>query len=117
MSELQNVGQVRSPVCKHHQRGYCRNESQCSQTHNDNVCKERVCRNPECRERHPKICKYYIRNGECRWKEECAYKHKRSDSNTKIDILEREVKELKDDIKQLCKNMSEMMIKMISLEE
>ena len=44
-------------------------------------------------------------------------KHKRSDSNTKIDILEREVKELKDAIKQLCKNMSEMMIKMISLEE
>ena len=45
------------------------------------------------------------------------YKHQRSDSNNKIDILEREVKEHKEDIKQLCKNMSEMMIKVISLEE
>ena len=119
MSELQNVGQVQSPVCKHHQRGYCRNGSQCSRTHNDNICKEIVCQNPECRERHPKICKYYIRNGECWWKEECAYKHKRSDSNIKIDILERKEKSksLKMTLNSFVKKMSEIMIKIISLEE
>ena len=43
--------------------------------------------------------------------------HKKMDSNFKIDILEREVKQLKDDIKQLTTNMSEIMVKVITLEE
>ena len=70
-----------------------------------------------CRERHPKPCKFYIRNGQCTRKEECAYGHKKSDDNIKIELLEIEVKKLKSEIKQLTSNMSEIMIKMITLEE
>ena len=70
-----------------------------------------------CKERHPKTCKFYLRTGGCKWKEDCAYMHKKSSSNIKIDILESEVKKLKDDVRQLTKNMSEMMIKIITLEE
>lgn len=117
MFEHQNVGHDPSPVCKHHQRGYCRNGSQCHQVHNSNICRERVCRNPMCRERHPKTCKFYLRVGGCKWKEDCAYMHKKMDSNIKIDILESKVKKLKDDIKQLTTNMSELIIKLITLEE
>ena len=70
-----------------------------------------------CRERHPKTCKFYLRKGGCKWKEDCAYLHQKSSSDITIDILESEVKKLKDDVKQLTNNMSEMMIKMITLEE
>ena len=94
MSEHQNVGHQQHPVCKYYQRGYCRKRSQCSQEHNNNKCKDRVCRNPWCRERHPKTCKYFLINGECPWKEECAYEHKKSDNNPKIDLIESEVIEL-----------------------
>ena len=117
MSEPQNMGHQQQSVCKHYQRGYCRKRSQCSQEHNNNICKERVCRNPRCRERHPKTCKYFLINGECPWKEECAYEHKKSDNNPKIDLLESEVIKLKHELKQLNSNMSEMMIKLITLEE
>jgi hypothetical protein len=58
-----------------------------------------------------------MKNGGCKWKEDCAYKHKKSDSNVTINGLESEFKKLKDDIEQLTNNMSEIMIKMITLEE
>ena len=91
MSDKKNIGHEQLPVCKHHQRDFCRNRSQCNEEHNNKIYKERVCRNPRCRERHPKTCKFYIRNGECKWKEDCAYAHNKSDNNIKIEILENEV--------------------------
>ena len=59
----------------------------------------------------------FLINGQCPWKEECAYEHKKSDNNAKIDLLESEVIKLKHEQKQLNSNMSEMLIKMITYEE
>ena len=42
---------------------------------------------------------------------------KNSDSNIKIEILKNQVRKLTNEIKQLNSNMSEIMIKMITLEE
>ena len=55
---------------------------------------------------------YYLK-----WKEDCAYEHKKSDSNIKIEILKSQVRKLTNEIKQLNNNMSEIMMKMITLEE
>ena len=117
MSKHQNVGSEESPVCKHNQRGFCRNGSQCLQPHNNNICQKRVCRDQNCRERHPKECKYYTRNSDCKWKEECVYKHKKSESKIKIDMLETKVEELEDELKQMKNNLSEIMVKMLLDEE
>ena len=62
---------------------------------------EKVCRNPHCQERHPKTCKFYERNGDCWWKEECAYEHKKSYNINKIDMLEEEVMNLKNHINEI----------------
>ena len=86
MSDDQNVAHEQYPGCKHDQRGFCRNRSQCYQEHNNKICKESVCRNQMCREKHPKPCKFYIRNGQCMRKEEYAYEHNKSDDNIKIEI-------------------------------
>ena len=99
MSDNQNDRQEVPSVCKYFQRGYCRNRSWCHQPHNNNVCKERVFRDPYCSERHPKTCKFYARNGACRGKEECAYEHNKSENSDKLCLLEKEVKNLEDDMK------------------
>ena len=117
MSNKHNVGHDQSPVFKHHQRGHCRIVSECHQAHNNNICRERVCRNPMCRERHPKIGKFYMKNGGCKWEKDVAYMQKKSDSIVTIDRLESEVKKLKYDILQLTTNMSEIIIKMSTLKE
>ena len=48
---------------------------------------------------------------------QCAYEHNKSDNNIKIEILENEVRNLTNEIKQLNSNMSEIMIKMTTFEE
>ena len=106
MSENENVRHGEPPVCKHYQRGYCRYGSKCLQPHISKICKDRICRKHNCRERHRRTCKFYASNGECKWKDTCAY-----------DILEKEVKYLKEELQNLNNNMSEMMVKMIYLEE
>ena len=82
---------------------FCRNRSWCPQPHNNVVCKERVCRDPNCRERHPKTCKFYARSGGCRWNKECAYVHNKLENNDKLCMIEKEVENLKDNIKHIKK--------------
>ena len=116
MSENENVRHGEPPVCKHYQRGYCRYGSKCLQPHISKICKDRICRKHNCRERHPRTCKFYASNGECKWKDTCAYEHRKSGDEIKIDILEKEVKYFKEELQNLNNNMSEMMVKMLYLE-
>ena len=117
MSEVQDGRQELLPVCKYHQRGYCRNRSQCNGYHSNTICKDRVCRNPDCRYQHPKVCTQYARNNGCKWQEKCAYKHNNPEERNKVSLLENEIRQLKSDIKQLNENMSELKIMMIAVQE
>ena len=72
--EEQNVRQDNS-VCRHHQTGYCKYESQCEKNHYNNICQVQVCRSRACTDRHPRTCKYFANNGDCRYKDKCAYVH------------------------------------------
>ena len=87
MSEDQDGRQELLPVSKYHQRDYFRNKSQCHQHHNKTICNKRVCRNLRCRWRHPRTRPHYARNGECKWQEKCAYKHKKPESSDKTICL------------------------------
>ena len=108
-------GSQQSSVCKFHQRGYCKYGDHCQKYHNNNICKERVCRDRNCSERHPRSCKYFSLDGKCRFPR-CVYAHIKYQAQNKIDILEKEVKDLKLKITDL-NAMSEFMAKILTLEE
>ena len=65
MSYAQNVRRKVLPICKYFLKGYCRNQSKCHQPHKSNICEEKVCRDPYCREKPTNNGKYYAREGEC----------------------------------------------------
>ena len=96
------------PVCTHHQRGYCKYGTQCHKPHNNEICKEKLCRDRGCRKRHPKTCKKYYFDNNCKHGENCAYSHRKGEQDTNIQHLEDEVKFLKSEIEKLVKNSEEM---------
>ena len=112
----EHVRQGESQVCKHHQTGYCRYGNQCKKHHNNNLCKEKVCRDSECKERHPKSCRYLKDHGRCIFTN-CAYAHKETENNNKVGGLEIELKNLKEELAELRCSMSAMMNKMWNIEQ
>ena len=66
------------PVCKYYQRSHCRHGNKCQQPH---ISKIGNIGNREKKhnsiERHTRTCKFYAGNGECKWKDACAYEHKK----------------------------------------
>ena len=90
-----------STVCKFNQTGYCRYGGLCLKTQNNTLCSEKVCRKINCRERHPKTCRYFAQNKSFRLKDQCAYAHHLSKKETNIALIEREVILLKEEIEKL----------------
>lgn len=149
MSQMgdQNVRHHTTPVCKYHQLGFCKYGDQCHEHHINEICSKEICTNKDCRQRHPRTCRYYIRNM-CKYKEKCAYKHQKLENHEEIQNLEeeigilkieieklsnitagladklksvestnRELSDVQENVKHLSHNMSEMMVKMVHLEE
>ena len=97
-------------MCKFNQEGFCRFGTNCLRRHENEICPNRsVCENPECSKRHPKSCKYFYQFGECKFREACAYSHKKEIKNNKVEELEREVAELKEDMRKLKEDMMKKM--------
>ena len=84
-------------VCKYNQTGYCKFGFKCLKTHNNTLCKDRVCRNRECSNRHPKTCRDFAQNKFCSRQDYCAYAHHKSNEDSKIRYLEREIKLLQEE--------------------
>ena len=101
-----------SPVCKHHQTGYCKYGNQCHKHHNDKICNDRVCRDQNCTARHPKTCKFFARKNQCKLNEKCAYSHHKVKDKKWIQNLENEIKILKEEIVKLSKHTQEMATKL-----
>ena len=107
----QNIAEE-SPVCKFNQTGYCRYKEACPKTHNNNLCSEKVCRRIDCRERHPKTCRYFSQNKVCRLKDQCAYAHHISKEETNLAHIEREVKLLQEEKEKLSEYRAAINIKL-----
>ena len=101
----QIVGQEEQPVCKYHQTGYCKYRSQCPKYHSTNICKEMICKDISCRERHPRTCKYFSRNNTCKRGEWCAYAHSVNGNQAHLHNLEIVVKHLKEDVESLTNHI------------
>ena len=95
--------------CLHNNTGYCKFNDRCRYKHYNTICEKRICRDIECKMRHPRTCK----NGKnCKFNTHnaCAYKHEIDNLtdneetkklNDKIETIEKEVNSLKAEIFQL----------------
>ena len=92
--------------CYHNNTGYCKFGDQCRFQHYYELCTKKICRERQCKFRHPKSCKF---GGNCKFlqRKMCVYKHIEK-SNEEVDIsngimkdLETKVDKLKAEIKEL----------------
>ena len=87
--------------CYHNNRGFCSFRDKCRYQHYKQVCPNRICREPECKNRHPVLCKY---KDHCKFDKRsiCAFKHvplTNDDGDMKAMVVE--IKNLKDEIAKL----------------
>ena len=93
------------PVCKFNQTGFCKFGENCTNMHVNKLCNTLNCNKHICNNRHPKQCKYFLVSGKCRFNNDCAFAHKKSGTNIKVEELEMEVIQLKLEVESLKSNV------------
>ena len=94
--------------CIHNNTGFCKFGDQCKFKHFYRICHKNICRNPNCKKRHPKICRFGAR---CKFnsRNACAYKHANENYEktflSKIRVLKEENKVLENNISDLKNNL------------
>ena len=92
-------------VCKFNQVGFCKFGGKCFNKHENEICKSRnECIDSNCNKRHPRNCRYFLQFN--------AYSHM-VEKNIKVEELEKEMMELKDEVNKL-KRILVMMNKKIN---
>ena len=110
-------------VCKHNQSGYCKYKLKCQKRHENKLCpEEQSCNFKACLLRHPKTCKYFFREGICRFGEGCSYSHKKFlNQDPQIEVIkekhEIEINAIKDEMHKLKEVISLMEIKIAELNQ
>ena len=62
--------------CKYYDKGLCFRRENCYFLHPVEICKEKICGNKQiCSKRHPKACLYYYVGKNCKFKDNCIFKH------------------------------------------
>ena len=65
--------------CYYHDKGFCKNQIECKFFHSQRVCEyfesEGICPKLNCKDRHPKICRYWKRIDSCYRGQNCLYRH------------------------------------------
>ena len=71
--------------CRYYDRGYCKFQDGCSFVHPLTICQKFLqkevkeqCNQRQCKDRHPKNCKYWSREEGCRRGEYCQYLHQQN---------------------------------------
>ena len=89
-----------------HNTGYCKFGDKCRFQHYYELCTKQICRDSQCKYRHPKSCKF---GGKCKFlqRKSCFYKHIKKSydevdtSNSLMKDLETEMDKLKAEIRDL----------------
>ena len=88
-------------ICKFNQFGFCKFGGKCFNKHENEICRNRnECTDSNCNKRHPRKCRYFLQSGYCKFKDTCAYSHM-VDKNSKVEELEKENAELKEEVDKL----------------
>ena len=90
--------------CRYHNRGYCKCGSNCIYYHPDKNCDKYIadgkCADPVCSFRHPKPCKFWLKDKRgCYRNELCKYLHRNSEKGINVaeENIEKKVKTKKCD--------------------
>ena len=107
-------------LCLYNKFGYCKFSERCRKHHVNENCQNRYCKINECRERHPKLCRYFQNYGRCKFSP-CAFRHETSniipvneekDLREKLVFLENEIKAKDKKIEELATKISDLETKL-----
>jgi len=73
--------------------------------HVQTFCNQINCSTLIFTNRHPKPCKYFSLTGICKFSQDCAFRHVKNCINMKVEQAEKEIGELKSEIKFLKSNI------------
>ena len=95
--------ETKETICKFNQFGYCKYLTHCRKHHIMDICPNIQCKEAACLFRHPRICKYFLDYGSCKFDSSCAFRH---ESNTKnkdqeIEALKSELQVIETKIRNL----------------
>ena len=107
------------PVCIFNQTEFCKFGQKCNKMQNDEICNQINCKRALCTSRHPKRCKYFSLSGICKFGQDCAFVHKKSEIILQIEETENKVQELQSEIELMRSNLvqSENKLLKIAIEE
>ena len=71
---------AQTPVCLYNKYGYCKHKEMCRKRHVNEMCEKLSCEVYKCTLRHPKICKFFWNNGQCKF-DPCAFLHKDNENS------------------------------------
>ena len=97
--------------CSHNNRGFCKFRQECRYQHFHELCSKTICKDRECRFRHPKNCK----NGDnCKFnkKKICAYRHNAQNSEEVLKNVNliKKIKAAEDEIEMLKAEICELRV-------
>ena len=93
--------------CRHHQYGHCKYGLQCRKQHSAETCENFPCTVNSCSKRHPKVCRYFLFTGNCKFNENCSFLHKHVPQSPP-DNLEKKIEKLREDIESLTREIKRM---------
>ena len=112
-------------ICLFNKFGYCKFSERCRKHHINEICSNSTCNIFECRQRHPKLCRYFKNYGRCKFYP-CAFRHVSEISNDsndgikdikdKIDLLENAVKEKNRQIEEMSCEITKLETKITEKE-
>ena len=95
-------------LCQYNQKGFCKFGDKCLQKHENEICQNRSqCTIQYCTKRHPGLCRYFCQFGHCKFGEACAYSHVNDSKSHKEEMLERDVAEMREEMKNLKAELSD----------
>ena len=90
--------------CYYNNKGYCKFRSECCYQHYKESCQKTICKDQECKFRHPNICKFKS-DGNFNKKNICFFKNETTKVMNEIEALYKKVSILKDKISHLKKEI------------
>ena len=101
-------------VYKYNQTGYCRFQQNCRNSHIDETCsEENNCKSNGCLKRHSKIWRVFNKEETCKFRIDCAYRHKQ-EITSRINVQDIQIKhtkkvfDLKEEVEKLKEIVSQM---------
>ena len=95
-------------ACFFHQYGHCKFGSHCRKNHTKETCSNFPCTLQTCVKRHPKLCRYFVMTGQCKFNDTCSFLHKQHNSEEVLSKQESEIVKLKEEIEALKKHVGDL---------